>query len=64
MSTVTDMLAAYPKDLGFTDRQAIARCIEACYECGQACTACADACVSEEMVAELTKCIRTDLDCA
>jgi Domain of Unknown Function (DUF326) len=28
------------------------------------CTACADACLSEDMVAEMTKCIRTDLDCA
>ncbi|HAQ59153.1 MAG TPA: four-helix bundle copper-binding protein, partial [Microbacterium sp.] len=35
-----------------------------CVECAQACTACADACLSEEMVAELTKCIRTNLDCA
>src|SRR5690554_5492529 len=33
-------------------------------ECAQACTACADACLSEDMVAELTKCIRTNLDCA
>jgi uncharacterized membrane protein len=28
------------------------------------CTACADACLSEDMVADLVKCIRTDLDCA
>jgi hypothetical protein len=27
------------------------------------CTACADARLSEEMVAELTRCIGTDLDC-
>ena len=26
--------------------------------------ACADACLSEDVVAELTKCIRTNLDCA
>ena len=32
--------------------------------CAQACTACADACLSEDSVAELRKCIRTDLDCA
>ena len=38
--------------------------IEACVECAQACTACADACLSEDSVAELTKCIRTNLDCA
>lgn len=34
------------------------------FECAQTCTACADACLSEDMVAELTKCIRTNLDCA
>lgn len=33
-------------------------------DCAQVCTACADACLSEESVEELTKCIRTDLDCA
>ena len=63
--TVTEvMLRTYPKSLGNVDERALARCIDACVECGQACTACADACLSEEMVAELTKCIRTNLDCA
>ncbi len=33
-------------------------------ECAQACTACANACLSEDMVAELTECIRTNADCA
>lgn len=67
---VRDMLAAYPAypaypaDLGGVDRDKLARCIEECVACAQACTACADACLSEEMVAELTKCIRTDADCA
>ena len=32
--------------------------------CFQTCTACADACLSEEMTAELGKCVRTDLDWA
>jgi Domain of Unknown Function (DUF326) len=58
------MLDAYPADLGGIDRQALAACIEACYECAQACTACADACLSEEVVDQLRTCIRTDLDCA
>jgi hypothetical protein len=35
-----------------------------CFACGETCTACADACLSEDMVAELTKCIRTNLGCA
>jgi hypothetical protein len=64
MSHVTAMLDAYPKDLGNIDRQKLADCIHACFACGKTCTACADACLSEDMVAELTKCIRTNLDCA
>ena len=57
------MLDTYPADLG-GDKNALVRCIEACFECAQVCTACADACLSERMVAELNKCIRTNLDCA
>ena len=64
MSSSAAMLSAYPKDLGGIDQQALAECIDACVECAQVCTACADACLSEDMVAELTTCIRTDLDCA
>ena len=64
MSTATSMLDSYPKDLGRVDRTMLARCIEALVECTQACTACADACLSEDVVARLTKCIRTNLDCA
>lgn len=64
MSTAATMLDSYPKDLGGVDTGKLAACIEACIECAQACTACADACLSEDSVAELIKCIRTDLDCA
>ena len=64
MTTMSEMLDAYPKDLGHVDRDKLRACIEACMECAQACTACADACLSEDMVAELAKCIRGDLDCA
>ncbi|MFF0942817.1 four-helix bundle copper-binding protein [Kocuria sp. CPCC 205300] len=64
MTHVTSMLETYPKDLGGVDQQKLAECISACFECAQTCTACADACLSEDMVAELTKCIRTNLDCA
>ncbi|WIB25708.1 four-helix bundle copper-binding protein [Curtobacterium sp. MCSS17_015] len=64
MSTTTDMLRTYPKDLGGIDQAALTACIDACFECAQTCTACADACLSEDMVADLTKCIRTNLDCA
>ncbi len=64
MHHVKAMLDTYPKDLGHIDQDKLAACIEACNECAQPCTACADACLSEDMVAELTKCIRTNLDCA
>ncbi len=64
MTAAADMLETYPKDLGAVDRDTLRECIEACIECAQACTACADACLSEDSVAELTKCIRTNPDCA
>lgn len=64
MEPIKAMLDTYPKDLGHIDRAQLAACIAACYECSQTCTACADACLSEDMVAELTKCIRTNLDSA
>jgi Domain of Unknown Function (DUF326) len=64
MSHTAAMLDAYPADLGQVDRNALAACIDACFACAQVCTACADACLSEDMVADLAKCIRTDLDCA
>lgn len=64
MTYTQQMLDSYPADLGGIDLQALTACIDACLACAQACTACADACLSEEMVAELGRCIRTDLDCA
>ena len=64
MSKASAMLDTYPIDLGRLDKRVLSACIEACFDCSQTCTACADACLSEEMVAELTKCIRTNLDCA
>jgi hypothetical protein len=61
--TITAMMGSYPAEIR-TDRELLAACVAACAECAAACTACADACLSEEMVSELRKCIRTDLDCA
>lgn len=58
----TQMLDAYPKDMGGFDKGKLAECIAACFECAQVCTACADACLGEDMVADLTTCIRRDLD--
>ncbi len=64
MTRAAEMLETYPADLGRVDRKALVECIDACFECAQACTACADACLSEQMVRDLAKCIRTNLDCA
>lgn len=63
MSYAKPMLDAYPREFPL-DADLLAQTIEALVDCGQACTACADSCLSEEMVAELGKCIRLDLDCA
>lgn len=64
MTAVTEaMLKAYPAEINL-DRDRLAIVIDELTTCAQACTACADACLSEDNVAMLAKCIRTDLDCA
>jgi hypothetical protein len=62
MSYAKRMLDTYPRDFNL-DAGILAATIDALSDCAQACTACADDCLSEEMVAELTKCIRLNLDC-
>lgn len=62
-TTTMPMLESYPAEINL-DRGKLAAAIDALIACAEACTACADACLSESSVAELTKCIRTDLDCA
>ncbi|GIM71900.1 four-helix bundle copper-binding protein [Actinoplanes auranticolor] len=62
-TTTMPMLKTYPAEINF-DREKLAAAVDALLACSEACTACADACLSEDMVAELTKCIRTNLDCA
>ncbi len=59
----TEMMQTYPAAINL-DRELLARVVDSLVECSQACTACADACLSEEMLAELRTCIRTNLDCA
>jgi hypothetical protein len=61
--TTMPMLDAYPRSINL-DRTKLGAAVEALTACSEACNACADACLGEEMVAELTKCIRTNLDCA
>jgi hypothetical protein len=59
----SQMLETYPKSMNL-DRTLLARVIETVVECSQVCSACADACLSEDHVADLRKCIRTNLDSA
>ena len=63
MPSVAEMLKTTPSRPGYRHEDLVA-CIEACFDCAQACTACADACLGEDMVAELRRCITTDLNCA
>lgn len=60
---VQSMIASHPHVRGNTN-DALIRCIEECYACAQSCVTCADACLGEDMVKELTQCIRLNLDCA
>ncbi|WP_228771700.1 four-helix bundle copper-binding protein [Actinokineospora iranica] len=63
MTTTMPMLQTYPATINL-DRGKLAAAIDALIGCAEACTACADACLSESSVAELTKCVRTNMDCA
>ena len=57
------MLDTHPQKTQ-TSNPALVTCIQACLDCSQTCNACADACLAEEMVADLRRCIRLNLDCA
>lgn len=63
MPAIQEMLKTHPQP-GQIDMKTLTECIEACFECAQVCSSCADACLSEDMVADLRYCIRTNLDCA
>ena len=60
---IRTMLASHPERHGMVP-EPVASCIEACFHCASICHACADACLAEDMVKDLTQCIRLDLDCA
>ncbi|WP_238413143.1 four-helix bundle copper-binding protein [Saccharothrix deserti] len=62
-TTTMPMMDSYPAEINL-DRAKLASTIDALIACEEACTACADACLSESSVAELTKCVRTNMDCA
>jgi hypothetical protein len=62
-STTLAILETYPAEINL-DRNVLAAAVDVMIACSETCTACADACLSEGMVADLTKTIRTCLDCA
>ncbi|WP_156757814.1 four-helix bundle copper-binding protein [Actinokineospora pegani] len=62
-TTTKPMIEAYPAEITL-DRTKLAATVNALIACSEACTSCADACLSESSVAELTKCVRTNMDCA
>lgn len=63
MTHAKQMLDTYPRSFNL-DATSLADTLDALVGCSQACTACADACLAEQMVADLVKCIRLNLDCA
>ena len=58
-----EMIRVHPHVMGNVN-DALVRCIDECYACGMSCNICADACLGEEMLRELTQCIRLNNDCA
>ena len=44
---VREMLSSHPEAGGVVN-DALAQCIEACFDCAQACMSCADACLAED----------------
>lgn len=62
-NTVAQMLRTHPKPSKL-DAGKLAQAAQALDECAGTCTVCADACLSEQMVAELVRCIRLNQDCA
>lgn len=58
-----EMIRVHPHVMGNVN-DALVRCIDECYACAMTCNICADACLGEDMVRELTQCIRLNNDCA
>jgi uncharacterized membrane protein len=61
--TIGEMLHTHPQE-SWLEPAKLAQVIHLLDECASTCTVCADACLSEKMVAELTRCIRLNQDCA
>ena len=56
------MLSKHPSPSEHLDK--IVALVNSAFACEQCCTSCADACLGESGDMDLTKCIRTNLDCA
>ena len=61
--TLTAMIDAHP-DVKGDQNHALTKAAQHASLCALICTSCADACLAEEMVGQLTQCIRLNLDCA
>jgi hypothetical protein len=61
--TVEEMISTHPRPTSL-DRDALVRCVDACFDCAATCTSCADACLGEQDVQDLVRCIRRCSDCA
>ena len=64
MTHAQTMLETHPSSGGTMHIDTLAEVLHHLEECAQTCSLCADACLAEEMVAELRRCIRLNLDCA
>lgn len=60
---LSQMITTHPQG-SWIEQGRLVQAIQSIATCGDVCTACADACLGEEMVAELKRCIRLNLDCA
>ena len=59
--SVQEMIRTHPRSAG-VELDALARCVDECFRCAATCTSCADACLAEELVQDLVRCIRVNLD--
>ena len=64
MTHAQPMLETHPSSGATMHTDALAELLHHLEECAQTCSLCADACLAEDMVADLRRCIRLNLDCA
>ncbi len=57
-----DILSTHPNPSAHLDR--IVALVNSAFACEQCCTSCADACLAESGDMDMSRCIRTNLDCA